>query len=488
MVDAAAIEDIYTLSPTQQGMLFQILANPGAGMYLEQMVCVLRGELAVDPFRRAWQQAIDRHPSLRAGFAWNGLSRPVQMVHRRSELAVEEHDWRDLEEADQQVRMEIFLREDRRRGFDLARPPLTRISLLRLAAERYQLVWTTYHLVLDAWCVSILLREVLAVYEGLCAGRPVRLPPSPRYRDYITWLKRQDLAPAEAYWRRTLAGFTAANPVGGTAPATAPAAGGPETGALARRQLAVSGETAAALAMLARENRLTLHTQMVGAWALLLAHTSGQDDVVFGVVASGRPPDLPGVDAMVGLFINTLPLRARVPAAPLDTSVLTWLRELGAVQAELHGCEQTPLGAVQGWSEVPRTQPLFDSLLVLFNVVDFSGAGEGSLGISYLRDITRSSYPLVVRIYPEPDLILEMLYDPRRFRPEAIDVRLGQMRTVLEEMAAAPGAPVRQIAARLLEDEKKRQELGALDRRAAAGRRLKSVVPRAVRLSNGEIR
>jgi non-ribosomal peptide synthetase component F len=240
--------------------------------------------------------------------------------------------------------------------------------------------------------------------------------------------------------------------------------------------------------MLARENRLTLHTQMVGAWALLLAHTSGQDDVVFGVVASGRPPDLPGVDAMVGLFINTLPLRARVPAAPLDTSVLTWLRELGAVQAELHGCEQTPLGAVQGWSEVPRTQPLFDSLLVLFNVVDFSGAGEGSLGISYLRDITRSSYPLVVRIYPEPDLILEMLYDPRRFRPEAIDVRLGQMRTVLEEMAAAPGAPVRQIAARLLEDEKKRQELGALDRRSAAGRRLKSVVPRAVRLSNGEIR
>jgi hypothetical protein len=486
MVDAAAIEDIYTLSPTQQGMLFQILANPGAGMYLEQMVCVLHGELAADPFRRAWQQAVDRHPGLRAGFAWEGLSQPVQVVHRRAELTIEEHDWRDLEEDDREARLETFLREDRRRSFDLARPPLTRISLLRLAGDRHQLVWTSYHLVIDAWCVSILLREVLTLYQGLRAGRPGRLPPSPRYRDYIAWLKRQDLAPAEAYWRRALAGFTAPNAVGGTVAITAPAAGGEETEALARRQLAVSGETAAALAALARENRLTLHTQAVGAWALLLAHISGQDDVVFGVVASGRPPDLPGVDGMVGLFINTLPLRARVPAA-LDTPVLTWLRELAAVQAELHRYEQTPLGAVQGWSEVPRSQPLFDSLLVLFNVVDFS-AGEGSLGISYQRDIARSSYPLVVRIYPEPDLVLEMLYDPRRFRPEAVDLRLGQMRTVLEEMAAAPEAPVRRIAARLLDDEKKRQELDSLDRRAAAGRRLKSMVPRAVRLSNDDMR
>jgi hypothetical protein len=485
MVDAGAIEDVYTLSPTQQGMLFQVLANPGGGMYLEQMVCALRGELAGEAFRRAWQQAVDRHPSLRTGFAWEGLSRPVQMVHRRADLAVEEHDWRGIDEADQPERIETFLRADRRRGFDLARPPLTRISLLRLADDLYHLVWTTYHLVLDAWCVSILLREVLAVYEGLRAGRPVRLPPSPRYRDYIAWLKRQDLAEAEAYWRRALAGFTAPTPVGGSA-AAAVDADSPETEALARRQLAVRGEVAAALAAQAREGRLTLHTQMAGAWALLLSHLSGHDDVVFGVVASGRPPDLPGVDGMVGLFINTLPLRARVPAAAADTPVLAWLRELQAAQAELHRFEQTPLGAVQGWSEVPRTLPLFDSLLVFFNVVDFSAAGGASLRISYLRDVARSSYPLVVRVYPEPDLILEMLYDPRRFRPEAVDARLEQMRSVLEEMAADPGAPVSRLAARLRDDERKRQELDVQDRRAAAGRRLKSVVPRAVRLPTGE--
>jgi hypothetical protein len=478
-VDAAAVEDVYALSPTQQGMLFQILANPGAGMYLEQMVCALRGELEPEAFRRAWQMAVDRHPSLRAGFVWEGLSRPVQVVHRRAELLFQELDWRALAEDEQRERLEDLVREDRRRGFALDRPPLTRVTLVRLGPGLRHLIWTSSHLVIDAWCVSILLREVVTAYEALRQGRPLHLPPAPRYRDYVAWLKRQDFAAAEAFWRRTLAGHKAPTPIG-AAEITVPAPGGEaEGGALERLRLGVAAETAAALEALARSRRITLHTLMLGAWAVLLAHSSGRRDVVFGAVYSGRPPELPGVEGMVGLFINTLPVRAEIV---LEAVAIDWLQELQAAQTQAHRFEHTPPGMVQGWSEVPRTQPLFETILVFFNVVDFTAAGAASLEISYIRDVARSTYPLVVRLYPEPELILEMLYDPGRVREETVLLRLDQLRRVLAGIAADPGAPLGKLLEALGEEEKGRQEAGRQARRAAAGQRLRSVVPRTVKI------
>jgi hypothetical protein len=465
-MDPRLVEDVVALAPNQLGMLFQILANPGSAIYLEQMVGALRGPLDADAFHQAWQLAVDRHDTLRSAFVWQGLRQPVQVVHRAAAVEMRQLDWRGLAAAEQAVRTERFLADDRRRGFDLACPPLTRICLLRLADDLYTLVWTSYHLVIDAWCVSVLLREVLSDYEGCRVGSVVRRPPAPRYRDYVRWLKDRAPSGDETFWRQALAGFSSPTPLPGCTPATDSAAD-PE--ALERLQLPVAPAAAAALAALIRARRLSLHAAMAGAWALVLGEWSGQQEVVFGTVVSGRPAELPGVDRMVGLFINTLPVRVRIqPASP----AVEWLREIQTAQRESQRFEHTPFGRIQAWSEVPAGEPLAASLLVLFNVVDLAAAAP-SLRISYLRDVARSSFPLVVRVYAEPELRLEMLYDPHRLGRATVAGRLGSLAGVLAAVAADPDQPVAALSARLRENGRAERERQARDRRAAAGLRLK---------------
>jgi hypothetical protein len=471
-MDPRSIDDVFTLAPTQLGMLFQILANPGSAMYLEQTLGSIRGPLDDGAFHEAWQLAVDRHDSLRTGFVWEGLSRPVQVVHRRAEVEMQQLDWRGLGAAEQAARTAGFLAADRRRGFDLTRPPLTRLALLRLADELHTLVWTSNHLVVDAWCVSILLHEVLARYQSRRAGRPRQLPPAPRYRDYVRWLKGRDLAADEAFWRRALAGFTAPTPLPGCAPAAAQAgaAGCPAApAALEPLRLAVEPSAVLALTALLRRRRLTLHAAVAGAWALVLGQWSGQPEVVFGTVVSGRPAELPGIDRMVGLFINTLPLRVRIrPAQP----AVDWLREVQAAQGGSQQFEHTPLGRIQSWSEVPAGQPLVETLLVLLNAVDLSAAATG-LRISYRGNVARSSFPLVVRVYPEPELLIEMLFDPQRLRREAVAARLRSLAGVLAELAAHPDRPVAELAARLRQQDAAEHGRQARERRATAGLRLR---------------
>jgi Condensation domain len=462
-VDPRAIEDVFALAPTQLGMLFQVLANPGGALYVEQTVSAISGALDRGAFHAAWQLAVDRHASLRTAFAWEGLSRPVQVVHRQARIEMTVIDWRALAPAEQAARTEGFLAADRRRGFDLHRPPLTRLSLLQLADGLHTLVWTSYHLVLDAWCVSILLREVLGGYEECRGGQRIPRPAGPRYHDYVSWVHGQDLAAGEAFWRRALAGLTAPTPL----PGLAPAAGAEPTG-LEPLRLALAPRTAAALAALGRAQRLTLHAMIAGAWALVLAEWSGRDEVVFDTVVSGRPPQLPGAGGMVGLFINTLPLRVRLRPRLAATA---WLREIQAWHLESQRFEHCPLGKIQAWSGLPAGQPLAESLLVLFNVVDLTAAA--SLRISFLRDVARSTFPLVLRVYPEPELVLEMLYDPHRLRRDAVAMRLALLAGVLEALAESPAEPVAALAAGLDRRSGAVHQQQASDRRAAAGARLR---------------
>ncbi len=148
------IEDIYTLSSTQQGMLFHILIEPELGMYLEQTLCTLEGKLNVSAFEKAWQQIIERHPSLRTGFVYKNLEKPVQVVYRRVKLAIEQYDWRKLPITEQDKQLNAFVEADRKRGFEISEPPLMRLTLIHIDEEMYQLIWSAYHLILDGWCID----------------------------------------------------------------------------------------------------------------------------------------------------------------------------------------------------------------------------------------------------------------------------------------------------------------------------------------------
>ena len=372
------VADLYPLSPMQRGMLFHSLYAPESGVYCTQLSCVLEGDLNYSAFEQAWQRVVDTHPILRTAFVWEGLETPVQVVGKRVTMPIERADWREQTESEQQEQLSALLAADQQRGFQLTKAPLMRLTLVRLSEQRHQLIWNHHHLLLDGWCLPLLLKDVFALYEGLRQGVAVQLPPSRPYKDYIGWLQQQDLGQAESYWREKLKGFTAPTELGLE---RSGAASGFEEKEYSEQRLKLSEAATSGLQQLARGQQLTLNTIVQGAWGLLLSRYSGAEDVVFGAVVSGRPAELRGVEQMLGLFINTLPVRVRVRE---EMKVGEWLRELQGEQVELRQYEYSPLVAVQGWSEVERGRSLFESLLVFENYPVAASLREqgGSLKIS----------------------------------------------------------------------------------------------------------
>ncbi|MFL6332308.1 MAG: amino acid adenylation domain-containing protein, partial [Pyrinomonadaceae bacterium] len=435
------IEDIYPLAPMQQGMLFHSLYAPASGTYFEQMNCRLAGGLDVAAFTRAWQRVIERHAVLRTAFVWEGLDEPLQVVLKEVASPFKELDWSELPPSEQQASLETLLAAERAAGFELSKAPLMHLILIKLGAGAYEFIWSHHHALLDGWCVSILLREVFELYRAFSAGEELRLEPAASYRNYIAWLKRQDLGQAERFWRETLKGFESPTRLTG-----AHAEEGAESFERAVEEVQLSAELSAQLQALARQNQLTLNTLMQGAWALLLSRYSGERDVLFGVTVSGRPAELPGVETMMGLFINALPMRVRLTGRE---QLIPWLKALQAWQVELREYEYTPLVQVQGWSEAPKGRPLFDSLFIFENYPVADSAlrqGEGGgLQPQAVGLHEQTNYPLTVVSASGPQMPLKISYDCRRFGREAVRRMLGHMQTLLEGFVSRPGLAVSQL-------------------------------------------
>lgn len=431
------IETIYPLSPMQQGMLFHSLYTPESGVYFEQLCFTLHGDLDVAAFERAWQALIDRHPALRTVFAWETRDKPLQVVRQNAALPWMMHDWRDLSPNAQQRQLAVWLKDDQARGFDLHQAPLMRVTLFRLADDTWRCVWSFHHLLLDGWSLSLALKDVFAFYEAARQGQDLRLPPPRPYRDYIAWLHAQNLAEAEAFWRETLRGFTTPTPLHvQRAAETDPAADD-----YTEQHLRLPVETTSALHAFARQQRVTLNTVIQGAWAALLSRYSGEPsdevDVLFGATIAGRPAALDGVEAMIGLFINTLPARVHVPD---DGALGPWLQTLQAQQAAARRYEYAQLVDIQRWSDVPQGQSLFDTLLVFENYPGEADVQPANprLSISDMVTLEKTNYPLTVIVEPGEELRLRISYRQQRFDDDAITRMLGHLRTLLEGMLTAP--------------------------------------------------
>nr|QEO73861.1 condensation domain-containing protein [uncultured bacterium] len=337
-----------------------------------------------------------------------------------------------MSSAEQAIRLESFLRADRQRGFELTHAPLMRMTLLRLGDSDWQLVWSFHHILLDGWCTSLLLQEVFHFYEGYQQGEVVELPRPRSYRDYIGWLQQQDLNAAESYWRKRLAGFT--RPVGLE---LEPPSGERPEGGYGQSERFLTETSTKALEALAREQQVTLNTVVQGAWAVLLSRYSGERDVVYGVTVAGRPAELAGVEQMVGLFINTLPLRVQVESG---VELGPWLQQLQAEQAEMRQYEYSPLVEVQGWSEVERGVGLFETLVAFENypvapISNGTKTAGGSLTIAQGRSMERTNYPLTMMVGPGERLQLRVLYQEQRYDAETIERVMGHLEQILVSMA-----------------------------------------------------
>ncbi|MCC5666143.1 amino acid adenylation domain-containing protein [Nostoc sp. CHAB 5784] len=427
------IEDFYPLSPMQQGILYHSLAAPKSGNYFEQFSWTLHGKLNITVFHSAWQHIVERHSILRTCFVWEGLKEPVQVVHRQVTLLWQEYNWQHLSPDEQQQKLEVFLQSDRSSGFELTQPPLMRLTLVQLSDTSYNFTWSHHHLLLDGWSVALIFKEVLACYKAFNNGEDVYLEAIRPYRDYIVWLQQQNLSMAETFWRETLKGFT--TPTWLWADQGARKSLTSEDG-YAEQKIQLSAVTTAVLQSVAQQHQLTPNTLVQGAWALLLSCYSGQEDVVFGAVASGRPPILAKAESMVGLFINTLPVRVKV--SPKEF-LLPWLQKIQTQLLEARQYEYSPLVKVQGWSEVPKGFALFDNILVFENYHIYPSVQERDINfeIEDFHGFERTNYPVTLTVIPGKELLFKITYDDSD-RSDTVTRMLRHLQTLLEGMVANP--------------------------------------------------
>jgi amino acid adenylation domain-containing protein len=435
------VQDIYPLSPMQQGMLFHTVYAGGSGIYFTQLSGDLEGTARVEIFRQAIERTLERHAILRTAFLWENLDEPLQVVRGVVELPVDRVDWRQLEPSCVQARFQTLLSEDRQRGFDLAEAPLMRLTLVRTGEEQYRFVWSHHHILLDGWSLSLILREILDDCEAHDHGRQTCSEPERPYRDYIAWIGRQSNTQAEGYWRKALAGFREPSKIGGRPRAVADAH---DCGIVSR---SLDANVSARLTAIGRRSMLTLNTIVQAAWALVLGRNSGLRDVVFGSVVSGRPAHLPGVESMVGLFINVMPVRETISD---DLVFLHWLEQIQARQLESRRWESTPLIDIQRWSEVPNGTALFDSIVVFENYPAISGDAGARWNVKNIAYFEKANYPVTVIARPGTELAITINYNPSSIDRSLASRLLSQLEVVLQQVAQNPEARIGDV--RLMND------------------------------------
>ncbi|MFL1420097.1 amino acid adenylation domain-containing protein, partial [Pseudomonas fildesensis] len=396
-----AVQDLYPLSPMQQGMLFHSLYQQGQDdIYVSQLRADIQG-LDVPRFQRAWEHVLARHDMLRTGFVWqDAQAQPLQAVYRAVDLPFTEYDWQAR--SDQQAALDALSASTRAQGFVLEQAPLLSLKLVRTGADRCHLIYTNHHILLDGWSRAQLFGEVLQHY----AGRPLAAIQG-HYRDYIGWLQAQDASASEAFWKGQLAAL-------------------PEPTRLARvtsldhasakgsHPLVLNPEQTAHLKAFAQAHKVTLNTLVQAAWLLLLQRHTGQATVAFGATVSGRPAGLAGVEQQVGLFINTLP----VIATPNPTLwVGEWLQQLQEQNLSLREHEHTPLFDIQRWAGTGGAA-LFDTLLVFENYPVSMALAEGApagLSFSNVQNLEQTHYPLTVLLGADATLEFDFSFDVQLF-------------------------------------------------------------------------
>ena len=429
------IADIYPLSPTQQGLLFHSLLTPGAGLYVPQIVLTLEGPLDPLRLRHAWESALKRHEVLRTSFHWEQRDEPFQVVRDEMALPWTELDWSGSPATEHDAKLQALQEANRGEGFDLQRPPLIRLHLVRLSKGSHKLVWCYHHLLMDGWSAGQVMQEVLTSYLG--KGTVAISAPRTRYADYLAWLKKQDANEGRKYWEKALSSASKSN---------SPHEQWQELG---EETLVLSKADQTALQSWTRENQITLHTVLLGLIGILLGRRHDEREIILGHTVAGRPEELPEATKMVGLFINTLPVPMTL--AP-DQSLKKWLRELQNQQATARAYEHLSLREIQSWTN--DGQALFDWLFVLesypLSPGDHSAPGELTLAGIDFDEWTH--FPLTLLAAEGENLILKAKFQKPTFSHEAITRIFAQFTRLLRHVLADSEVPLSQLTLTSAED------------------------------------
>ena len=452
-LDPAQVTDLYPLSPLQEGMLFHSLYN-GPSAYFQQLMFPLAGALDPGAFQRAWNMLIERHEVLRTRFLHRGADRPLQAVLRKSEVEFHMEDIRGIAAEERGDLIKERRAADVRRGFALDRDMLMRVHLFWLADESFRVIWSYHHILFDGWCSGTLIMELFAAYRAIVGGRSPVLPSPPPYRNYIAWIEQLSREPALAHWRAYLDGYGRLASVPGRA-STAEVV---DTFLSDAAVIELSEESTRRLRLTAARQRVTLGAWVQTIWAVFLGKLCGLDDVIFGTTVSGRPPDLDGAGEMVGLFINTVPVRVHLDMTEgLDRLTQRVLTDMIGSEAYHY----VSLAEIQ--SQSPLGQGLLDHVIVFENyplaeeLHRIDDSITGGFAISGVDVFERTNYDLTVVAVPAECLTIELRYNVAAYAPQAMQDMGRRLAVLIDAALERPDITVKTLWQRIASDEERRE-------------------------------
>lgn len=446
---SSSVSAMYSLSPLQEGMLFHGLYDLSSPAYLEQLSCTF-SNLQAEPFKASWEYLLQNHTILRTSFHYQELSIPVQCVHQTVHLPFTQLDYSGLTMEKQHTQVEAFLSTDRQRGFDFTRAPLMRLTLIRLSSMAYKMVWTYHHLLLDGWSLPVLLHELLTDYQLRTQGGKPAQREEDRYEEFIRYLESRDERAAEQFWKQYLTGLDGASllPLPGNRPERING-----TRHYGQLELTLNATDTEAVQAYAQTHHLTVNTILQGVWAYLLAKYTGQRDVVYGVTVSGRPVDLAGAEQRVGLYINTLPLRAILNE---EQQITEWLTNLQQGHSQAREYSYTPLTSVQGWLGLKGEW--FNSLYVFENYpVGEVFSQQWGLQATELRVEEQTNYPLSIVVTAGQLITVHFGYNANLLPDVAVQRMQSHFAHVLQQIVSRPNLCLSDLE--LVTGEEKRQLL-----------------------------
>jgi iturin family lipopeptide synthetase B len=453
------IQNIYTLSPMQEGMFFHSRYNQFSSAYLEQMSYRLQGHVDPELVKKSLDHLFERYDILRTVFIQKAQDRILQVVLKQRDADFYFKDISTDKDDDPEHYIKRYKADDRRRIFDLSKDVLMRVAVIRIGINEYEFIWTHHHILMDGWCLGILIAEFFEIYTGYMEKRSCRLPEVTQYREYIRWLQQQDRGKSANYWKQYLEGYE--EPVG--IPGAASSGKFPEMSAPKSVELVIDRETTSCLNRMIASHRVTLNTLIQTSWGILLAKYTGTTDVVFGAVTTNRPGEIPNVEIMVGLFINTIPVRIGYERLTTFNQLIKDIQER-ALESEPH--HYFPLAEIQALC-LPG-QHLFDHIMACQNFPTSQQVtraaeqkGESSLPplmtVLHVESFEMTEYDLCIMVRPRERLRVEFIYNVYVYEPGTIERVSRHFQYLLAQLVNHQYRPISEIL--LLNEEEKKQLL-----------------------------
>lgn len=437
------VKDIYPLSPLQEGILFHYLMDRKSGAYFEQAFMNIQGEIDLDLWEKSFNRLVERYDILRTIFNYKRVKVPQQVVLKRRETKINFEDRSYLSQDDKALFFKDFRKLDRLRGFNLERDIPMRISIIRISDQSHYIIWSFHHIIMDGWCLGILIKDLLYIYKQLKKGQAINLPAEIPYSTYIKWLGTQDKEKGLKYWEEYLRGYDRQ--------ATLSAFENSSDGFQNKYQqdyysLILDQELSDRLTGVARKNQVTVNTVFQTIWGLMLQRYNNTTDVVYGATVSGRPSEIKGVEDIIGLFINAVPVRIRVEGGE---SFARLLQKVQQNEVASKSYEYLPLAEIQSRSHLKKD--LIDHLLIFENYPVEEGAKsagrENILGfeLKNLRMTEQTNYDFNIEVGPGKCYIIKFNYNSLKFNPDAVEKISRQFREVIDQIVENDNMDTRDI-------------------------------------------